>query len=349
MNFFGTPKKKKPAEVIDSENEALDEPAPIARTQSWSAGSQMGSKALLGLLVLAIAAGPIGGFYAYRAGQQSQDAVAALARDWDEDQPAPELFVAAERAGREAVEAWLSATRDDHAWLDEVLPGQAGERLPITATDYDSVMAVEVLPGDDLWSVTIAATLEEPVAPVAETETPTGEVAPTPTPAPATVARRYFQVAVLVDREESRAVAVTLPAAVGAPTTAQAPRLPYRHSIGLAEEVPTTITAFLEALLTGAGEIERYVTPGAVVDSLATPAYLGISLREVLADVSSSDLSDPDEGATARVLVLVEATRFDGMTVPTTYVLDLTSRSGRWEITSITTPTTTSTTNEGES
>lgn len=346
MNIFGTPKKRK-AEVVDVEHEAQDEAVPIARTQSWSAGSQMGSKALLGLLVLAIAAGPIGGFYAYRAGQQSQEAVAALARDWDEDQPAPELFVAAERAGREAVEAWLSATRDDHVWLDEVLPGQAGERLPITATDYDSVMAVEVLPGDDLWSVTIAATLEEPAAPVAETETPTGEAAaPTPAPTAATVARRYFQVAVLVDREETRAVAVTLPAAVGAPTTAQAPRLPYRHSIALTDEIPTTITAFLEALLTGAGEIERYVTPGAVVDRLATPAYLGVSLREVLADVTPGDLSDPEEGATVRVLVSAELTRFDGTTVPTTYVLDLTSRSGRWEITAITTPATTT---EGDS
>lgn len=342
MNPFA---KKKAAGEEDGrdEVETPQEEVAIGRTQEWTAGSQLGSRAMLGLLVMAIAAGPVGGLVGYRGGQQAAAAASTFIDNATAENFAPDVYVLAERAGQEAVEAWLSATRDDRNWIDAVLPGQAGDRLPEVATEYSSVMPAEVAPAKDgLWSVTIAASVQEP-APTEDQANATQ--VPQETPAPTSV-RRYYLVTVRVDVAAGTAAALTLPAPVGAPAAAVLPDLPQRYSIPLTAQIPTTVGAFLQALLAGDGEVDRYLTPGAAVNRLPSPAYASTAVREVLADVAAGELEDPAEAATARVLVHAELTRFDGSTVPVTYVLDLTSRSGRWEITSITTPTTTT---EGES
>lgn len=338
MNLLG---KKKSKDSGQPEGAQLDPDVVVGRTQEWTSGSQLGSRVWLGVLIFAIGAGPIGGWIGYQGGRQAEQAAAVILESVNLEVPDTALYGLVEQAGQETVEAWLSATRDDHSWIDSVLPGQAGDRLPAVASAYSSVMPVKVVPGEaGLWSVTIAASVEEPVAPLVASDpsTPTGETAPVAEPASS---RRYYMVTVQVDAEAGTAAAVALPAPVGAPPVAELPRLPFRYSIPFTSEIPTTIGSFLEALLAGSGEVDRYLTPGADVDRLASPAYLSTAVREVLTDVTVGDLEDPAEGAVARVLVHAELTRFDGMTVPATYVLDLTSRSGRWEITAITTPITT--------
>lgn len=319
-----------------------EEKVAIGRTQSWTAGSQLGSRVMLGLLVVAVAAGPVGGWRGFQGGARAEAAAAALAEGASQEAPAPELFVLVEQAGQEAVEAWLSATRDDHSWIDAVLPGQVGDRLPVTATAYSSVMPVKVEPSDDgLWSVTVSANVKEPILldGIDGGETDEADMS-------AAWVRRYYLTTVQVDGQSNAVAAVTLPAPVGVPQAAERPDLPFRYSIPANTEVFATIGSFLEALLAGSGEVDRYLTPGAVVDRLPTPAYQGTAVREAMTDVTAERLQEPNDGATARVLVGAELTRFDGMTVPATYVLDLTSRSGRWEITAITTPSTTTTEEE---
>lgn len=329
-------------QVVEESTDTEAEPA-AARTQPWSYGSQMGTKVIFGCLVASVVlGGPLGLYLGYQGQQRAFSAAEYVVAQSREQVQDPGLYIAAERAGQETVEAWLSATRTDYAWLQRLLPGAVTDfSLPTTAVEYSSVVPSGVTVGEDgLWLVTIAVSINE--NPIGEAEADAATPPPEPQPWP----RRHYQVPVQVDVDRSTAAPVALPAAVGEPAS-ETSLLGYTYDFALGSEIPTTVQAFLTALLAGGGEVDRYLMPGSEVDRFSASPYLDVSLSQVRAAVNPDALVDPADGETVRVRASVALTRPDGQTVPATYLLDLTSRSGRWEITSI--DTTGATTSEGAS
>lgn len=213
------------------------------------------------------------------------------------------------------VTTWLSATRGEEDLLQPYVADVAGVSLPVEPVEASGVSTAQVEQLDGLWSVTVAVTVMEgkPVAPV----------------------RRYFQTAVLY--AEGAVRAQTYPAQVAAPSVAVPHSLGYREVIGSGHPIFGSTEAFLAAMLTGAGEVSRYTTPGAAISAVLPPPYARISITEVFADrpVDDDPAALPANGDQVRVLVTVEAEATKARQTSLQYALTLAARDGRWEVAEI--------------
>ena len=125
---------------------------------------------------------------------------------------------------------------------------------------------------------------------------------------------------------------VGLPAPISMPAITSAPQLDYTSRVAN-REVQATVADFMTAYLTGTGDVTRYVSPSTTIKAI-TPAYwTGAAVRSL---ASSEEVPEgtPTAGQSAQVLVDVNLTR-ENTTKPAQYVLDLTVRDGRWEISSL--------------
>ncbi|MFF0629767.1 conjugal transfer protein [Streptomyces sp. NPDC004296] len=172
------------------------------------------------------------------------------------------------------------------------------------------------------WSVTVAARLNGPAK----------DAAPV----------RYFQVPVRAVGKAGAAqwVAAALPAEVAAPTAraGSAPNLAYgpAHAPASSDPAAQTVEGFLGAYLAGRGDVERYLSPGAMVHAIRPAPYSSVTLTQI-----SEHGPGPAEGAAAQVppdgverhlLVDVVGQRPGAGGLPMTYALELRSRGGRWEV-----------------
>lgn len=213
--------------------------------------------------------------------------------------------------------AWLTATSDDHAALDEYSPEAAAGlrgRSPISYRDL-TVASVEDAPGD-MTTVVVSASIET-------TEDNDGEEVTTWTP-------YWYQVAVQADGDTLTPVG--LPTPVSRPAIGSSPALGYPGRV-VDRDLQATVEDFMTAYLTGQGDVTRVVSPESTITAI-TPAYWTRATVRTLASTEEIADSDPVDGRTAELLVNVDLTR-DDTTKPAQYVLGMTVRDGRWEVQSL--------------
>ncbi|MFH5207882.1 conjugal transfer protein [Antrihabitans spumae] len=151
----------------------------------------------------------------------------------------------------------------------------------------------------------------------------------------AVAVRRYFQVPVVVSAAGARAA--TLPAEIAAPSSGAAVTLDYRYRI-VNHPIVDSAGQFLSAMLTGSGEVARYVTPGASLSAVTPPPYRVVSISTTLAsrDLNSVAPSAPlRDGDVVRLLVTATQKVTDNDAVVGQYALTMAARGGRWEVSAI--------------
>jgi Conjugative transposon protein TcpC len=160
------------------------------------------------------------------------------------------------------------------------------------------------------WAVTVAAE-------VVEQSRETGELPAAPW---------YVEIGVVLGRQGSLAAAGT-PAIVAPPPTKPrgvAIEDSWREVQGMDDPVATTVGGFLTGLLTGTGDVSRYLAPGVVLAPANPAPFVGVQVEHV-------GISDLDEAA-LRVQVAAIGTTPAGGLQATSYELTMAQRAGRWEI-----------------
>lgn len=246
----------------------------------------------------------------------------------DSDDPAPVQPVAAdngddpdrqvaEEFAEQAVVTWLTATRSqpDQSRLADLFGPDLSVELPDEPVPARRpAVAASEPAGDGIWSVVVAVDVPA-AAPVDED--------------PA-VARRYFQLPVVVDGDAVGALAA--PAPVPAPEHLAPRPSTYTTSVPRESEVTRTVGEFLSSLLTGAGGLDRVVAPGVQIHPIHPAPYTEASVSAVAAvdepPQAPADGDELDVLATARV-------RHDHGEAIVQYPLRLIARDGRWEIAAI--------------
>lgn len=220
------------------------------------------------------------------------------------------------------VAVFVAAGDGDQAKLASFYPGATDLRLEGAPgrLGVDQLVVARLRQTDrDVWSVTVGARL---------------------TPAGGAGSVHYFQVPVAaapVGGGATGYVALGMPAEVGAPARVQAPALvygPWRPALP-ADPLAQTVTSALSAYLTGAGGLDRYLSPGTQLAPVSPAPYTQVSVDQlaVEGEQDGSPLTVvPPGGTQLRVLVQVRAGGADGVRVPLTYALTLRVRAGRWEV-----------------
>jgi len=306
----------------DGELSPADKAALGARSTTISSGvHSMTTRALTLALAAAIACGPAA--IIWRALTPPPQPVTAAATPGFDQRMTSRRAVASETAA-----AWV------HAWLttpaanaDRLTAFYAGKvELPTVAAaaaDVRVVDAVAAAPG--VWSVVVTATV------TADQNTAT---------------RRFYQVPVAVSGDPGRvqSAVMAIPAIVPEPTKLGAVNTgTYPVTVLPDSALGASVSAFLTALLTGAGEVSRYVSPGSelATATLEGPKYGAVNVRSIAATDPVAGITDthaPADGTSVHVLamaVVADSGATDQQGLSVSYPLFLTARGGRWEVTAI--------------
>nr|WP_243851607.1 conjugal transfer protein [Modestobacter marinus] len=285
----------------------------------WTGGSAWATRGATGLLWTALACGPVGlmlGGVAFLTAQPAASAQTQQVSDTASEQAAAEQFA------EHFVVTWLTTPRGEEASLAPFIDA-SGIALPeVPWSVAHPAPAALVDTGDGRWAVTVAVTVTTP---------PVEGQDPAQAPGPI---RRFFTVPVHYDA--GALIAEALPAPVAAPATAEPGRLGYRYTLPDQHPASTASAEFLAALLTGAGDVTRYVSPGTQIEAITPAPYAEIRLRNVLVDQNPADLpEEPANGDELHQLVTAEARSAAGQAISVQYSLALTAREGRWEVRSM--------------
>lgn len=302
--------RRHPRSTADAPPDQRDLPAAPIATASAQSTSSWATKATTGVLTAALLLGPVGaatGLLALRTATAPTTGPSGSAPADLSSQRA----TAGEYATR-LVLAWLQATQSEDQDLHDLIdqPAAASARTPFKVT-APAVAAITAQP-DDIWAVTVAATV---------------------TDARDRAARRYFQVPVRL--HEATVTALALPSPVAGPAHTTTAATEYPAIIALTSVLAAGIGQFLDAYLTGDGDLTRYLTPGSVIPPVTPPAYTAVTLQDLRADADLDPDSPPPDATRLRVLATATAAVTDSQAVTITYPLTLTARDGRWEITAI--------------
>lgn len=217
------------------------------------------------------------------------------------------------------VATWLASSEGEEERLAPYLAAASTVTLPTRPWAVEDVATAGLHTRDNhLWSVTVAATVTDPG----------GRSTPT---------RRYFQVPVAY--ADGALAAQMLPAPVASPTPAVVPTSAYRYRVSPGEPLVQAAQEFLDALVTGRGDVARYTSPGSVIAPVDPTPYTQIEVDGVQVDVDvDPDAPDPQNGEQLHLLVTATATATSGkngqISSPITvqYPLTMTARDGRWEV-----------------
>ncbi len=258
-----------------------------------------------------------------------------------QDAPVPVVPAAVAGTAERAATAWLAATEDDSAGLEDLfidpppIERAADQRL--------AVGRVVVVSGSELgpgyWSLTLAAEVVEPpvddsgegaASPGGDQEAPANAAAPRGADAEEGAPSRgattwYLELGVVGDPEQSLA-AVTAPAVLPA-----GPPVPDGWEIEssvtrLEDEDPValTIDGFLRAMLAGGGDPGRYLAPGFDMPAPASPVFAELEIDTV--EATSVDQT------TTRAHVWATGTTAAGIPHSVRYQITLVLREDRWEV-----------------
>lgn len=231
------------------------------------------------------------------------------------------------------VAAWFSATKTDSVALSKWYDTSQVSLPAKSSTVTNSVVSHADPSNPGVWQITVSADVQPPGA-----DKPT---------------RRYFVVPVKVaGTSQVAAKPLALPAEVAAPSD-NVPNISLSYPQQVAStKLQSSIQGFLSALLTGQGPITLYERPGVSIPTISPAPYTSAVVQTVAADNQSSSqaLNDvtPNDGATANVLVTVALAtaapsssgaaqdESSDATATAQYEMTLKARSGRWEVTNLT-------------
>jgi hypothetical protein len=155
--------------------------------------------------------------------------------------------------------------------------------------------------GEDVWSVTVVVDALEMVDGAYET-----------------AGLQYFDVTIAAGDDQP--IAVSAPSRIPNPPAVSAPpELPTFNGAVPADQA-AAVTSFLEAHLTGQGEVARFVSPTTRIPLFAEAPYESIAVTHQGAD------------PVGRVMTHVAATTGRGARHDLEYTLELTFESGVWEV-----------------
>lgn len=300
----------KPVSEDGAEPELVDPDAHLQ--QQWTGGPRLRTRAVHGVLVAALVTGPAA--LALTVGQAALATAPSAAPPAAAAAPAGGEQAAVGELARQLVVRWLQTPRGGENQLSDLvaITGLQLADTPLIATDPATAQLVETGPGQ--WSVTVGVTV---------------------TDATAVPLRRYFEVPVRYTKDTGAVVALTLPAPVAAPAAAPVPSLGYQYTASLTDPVAVAAGEFLGSLLTGAGDVTRFVSPGTTIAAVTPAPYTAVQVRTVATNVDLRGTATSTDLQQVRVLVTAAATATPKQVVTVQYALTLTTREGRWEVSSL--------------
>lgn len=222
------------------------------------------------------------------------------------------------------VTRYLTASRGQEDQVTSMLAEGTNRSLslPETRTPIGAAVSGEaVQTGDRTWVATV-----EVEAPGDEDEA---------------AVRRYWQVPV-VTGDGGGIAAAGMPSLISAPT---ADGLEVDPGARINDsDVQDTVTAFMQAFLTGQGEVAPLTSPDSSLVAVKPTPFTEVSVSSI---ATTQELpAEPAEGDLVRAQVSLSATAADGSSAPLGYTVELRYRD-RWEVAAVN-PTTSITTTTGE-
>ncbi|PZF82772.1 conjugal transfer protein [Jiangella anatolica] len=315
---------------------------------TWTGGSQLATRVVVGLLWAALIAGPL----ALALQVLVPESRPVVRQDGYVDRIG-EAAAVSEFAER-AVVAWLE-TPGEQSDLLRAYFGDLGQSRPdIPWTTSGSAVAEIVKDDTGLWSVTVGVDAAEGTPPpdAAPAETPETAETPAATETPAaetdesgedgdaeatpvqriTSGRLYFQLPVLY--VDGQMIAQALPAPVPAP--AEFDQLASAYDHGLAADHPAfaRVANFLSAMLVSGDQasLEAYSSPGTSFRVLNPVPYAAVRVDTIVAAGGEAPSAEPSDGETVEVQANVTLSGSNGEQIGAQYALALQAREGRWEV-----------------
>lgn len=291
----------------------------VGRGSSWTGGRALSAKVVGVFLVGGIICGPAALAFALFRGPS----IAAA----DDSGKTAGLSAVEQSTGSYAlayVGAWLGASKTNPSELQKYVAPSTIQNLTDQAWSYRDVAVVSIAPGtqSNITTVIVAANVKELTA--SSTDDGTTETWP----------RRYFQVAITVDKNTGGLGVAGLPAPVAAPDkNTTTPEFVYITQLPPNSAAASAVTAFLGAYLAGSGDITRYISPSTQISAIKPAPYAAVHGDELRVDKVPSD--QPADGDRTRVLATVTLTNALEQRLTSTYALTITARADRWEVTSI--------------
>ncbi|MFE3029259.1 conjugal transfer protein [Nocardia tengchongensis] len=217
-----------------------------------------------------------------------------------------------ESFAREFVAIYLSSTSAQQDRIPEFVSGAQQVVLPTVArqvSDPVVVYASRALrdAGTDVWSVTVSVRIAKRTGPNDDT-------------------RQFYRVGVSVN--DGRPRALSLPAAVEPPGRGIDLALGYPTACAPDTPLAQVASGFLQALLTGSGDIARYTTPDSGIAALRPALFTTVETTAVTANDAACGAS----ATNAEVLASVNP-KLDGATTPTlAYPLTMVRAAGQWQV-----------------
>lgn len=321
-----------------------DTGGPRSEQHTWTGGSQLATRVVVGLLWVALVAGPL----ALALQVLMPESRPVVSQDGSDDRIG-EAAAVSEFAER-AVVAWLETPGEQS---DDLRPyfGDLGQSRPdIPWTTSGSAVAEIVKDDTGLWAVTVGVDAAEGKPPAdaepaadAAADAP-AEPAETPADTPAeddpdaepveriTSGRLYFQVPVLyVDGEM---IAQALPAPVPAPDEFEQLASAYDHGLAADHPAYARVANFLNAMLVSGDQasLEAYSSPGTSFRALNPVPYAGVQVDTIVAAGGEAPSEEPSDGETTEVQANVTLSGSNGEQLGAQYSLVLRAREGRWEV-----------------
>jgi hypothetical protein len=317
--WSNTPKAPRAPKQPKSGKSDVQKTSAVGQGSRWTGGRALSAKVVGVLLVGGIFCGP-----------------AALVFGLSRGLAVTATNDSAKNAGLSAVEqstgsyalayvgAWLGASKTNPTELQKYVDASTIQNLTDLAWSYRDAAVVSIAPPakGNIATVVIAANVKELTS--GTTNDGTTETWP----------RRYFQVAVTVDKSTGDLGVAGLPAPVAAPgKMTRTPELVYIMQLPPDSAAATAVTAFFGAYLAGSGDITRYVSPSTQISAIAPAPYAAVGANDLRVDKVPT--GTPADGDRTRVLATVTLTNALEQRLTSTYALTITARADRWEVTSI--------------
>lgn len=300
-------KRSKDVAVPSDDDQGVAGEATMPASAAQVVTSTLTTKAIHVVLIACLVLGPVGAVLGWMGVTRRVPAAAAAQ---SVTQESPDRAIAG-LYGAEAVTAWLTASRDNAEQSAAVLPGLQASDLPeVPFKVRDVVVGQVTATGSGVFSVTVGVTV---------------------TDATKTSIRRHYQIPVRVDAQGVSAL--TLPAFVAVPAAVPAGSSVYATRVDPKSDAAVAAGQFLTALLTGQGEVSRYVSPGVQIAPIRPAPFGQVNLDEVTA--TSEVPAAVTDGSRLQLQVRVAGTVTTQQRLHSTYWLTLAGRGGRWEIASI--------------
>lgn len=309
---------------------------PASEQHSWTAGANMTTKVVVGLLWAALIAGPMA------LGLQ----LLTPARDPVIHQGGPgermgEAAAVGEFAQR-AVVAWLETPADDDDGLRQYFGGISQTRPEYPWSVRRPEIAEIVRDDNDLWSVVVSveATEGQPEKKPAKADADGSGAAENDTDGDdenaevsrVTSGRLYFRLPVLY--VEGEMIAQALPAPVPAPSSVDQLDVVYNEDLPTDHPAYARVTNFLNAMLVHGdqAELEAYTSPGTAFRALTPVPYAAIKVTAITAAGDAMPSESPDDGERVDIQVDVIVSGSNESQLSAQYALVLQARQGRWEV-----------------